>query len=130
MKNKSETQTAQVEVLEELTEDEERERHRLEIKVDRALSESWSALKQLRDRRLYRSTHSTFEEYAKDRFGYNRAHAYEPIPLTLETRYRTWQGGGKHQNIPSDVPIEQRAVDTCVETKRKSALAGSVVQFP
>ncbi|MBD2309997.1 hypothetical protein H6G17_31860, partial [Chroococcidiopsis sp. FACHB-1243] len=36
-------------------------------------------LKQLRDLRLYRSTHKTFEEYAKDRFGYNRAHAYRLI---------------------------------------------------
>jgi hypothetical protein len=79
MKNISEVQTAQVGVLEELNEDEERERHRLEIKVDRALSEGWSALKHLRDRRLYRSTHPTFEDYAKDRFGYNRAHAYRLI---------------------------------------------------
>lgn len=73
------TAVVAVEVLEELTSDEEQERHRLETKVDRALSEGWSALKQLRDRRLYRSTHKTFEEYAKDRFGYNRAHAYRLI---------------------------------------------------
>ncbi|MDV2996998.1 MAG: hypothetical protein N4J56_006703 [Chroococcidiopsis sp. SAG 2025] len=70
---------APVEILEELTPDEERERHRLEIRVDRALGEGWSALKQLRDLRLYRSTHGTFEEYAKERFGYNRAHAYRLI---------------------------------------------------
>ena len=73
------TSNTTVEVLEELTPDEERERHRLEIKIDRAISESWLALKQLRDRRLYRSTHKTFEEYAKHRFGYNRAHAYRLI---------------------------------------------------
>jgi hypothetical protein len=65
--------------VEELTPDEERERHRLETRVDRALGEGWAALKQLRDRRLYRSSHNTFEEYAKDRFGYNRAHAYRLI---------------------------------------------------
>lgn len=65
--------------LDELTQDEERERHRLEIKVDKAISEGWSALKQLRDLRLYRSSHKTFEEYARDRFGYNRAHAYRLI---------------------------------------------------
>lgn len=74
-----ETSITSVEVLEELAPDEERERHRLEIKIDRAISESWLALKQLRDRRLYRSTHKTFEEYALDRFGYNRAHAYRLI---------------------------------------------------
>ncbi len=74
-----ETSITTIEVLEELTPDEEKERHRLEIKIDRAISESWLALKQLRDRRLYRSTHKTFEEYALDRFGYNRAHAYRLI---------------------------------------------------
>ena len=73
------TSNTTVEVLEELTPDEERERHRLEIKIDRAISESWLALKQLRDRPLYRSTHKTSEEYAKQRFGYNRAHAYRLI---------------------------------------------------
>lgn len=75
----TQTQVAAVEIFEELTPDEERERHRLEIRVDRALGEGWSALKQLRDLRLYRSTHGTFEEYAKERFGYNRAHAYRLI---------------------------------------------------
>lgn len=44
-----------------------------------SISEGWSALKTLRDLRLYRSTHKTFEEYAKHRFGYNRAHAYRLI---------------------------------------------------
>lgn len=73
------TSTTTVEVLEELTPDEERERHRLEIKIDRAISESWLALKQLRDRRLYRSTHKTFEEYCHDRFGYHRRHCYQLI---------------------------------------------------
>ena len=71
-------QVAAVDV-EELTPEEERERHRLETRVDRALGEGWAALKQLRDRRLYRSSHNTFEEYAKDRFGYNRTHAYRLI---------------------------------------------------
>ena len=74
-----ETLTAVLEVLPELTEGEERERHRLELKVDRAVGEAWLALKQLRDNRLYRNTHKSFEEYAKDRFGFNRAHAYRLI---------------------------------------------------
>ncbi len=75
----TEARITAVEGLEELNPDEERERTRLEIKVDKAISEGWSALKLLRDRRLYRSTHKTFEEYARDRFGYNRAHAYRLI---------------------------------------------------
>ena len=39
-------------------------------KVERAFFEAGKALAQLRDRRLYRSTHRTFEEYCRDRFGY------------------------------------------------------------
>ncbi|WP_323808805.1 hypothetical protein [Nostoc sphaeroides] len=31
---------------------------------------------ELRDRRLYRSTHKTFEEYCKERFGYSRRQPY------------------------------------------------------
>ena len=54
------TSNTTVEVLEELTPDEEKERHRLEIKIDRAISEIWLAIKHLRERRLYRSTHKTF----------------------------------------------------------------------
>ncbi|WP_347242299.1 hypothetical protein [Nostoc sp. FACHB-892] len=38
--------------------------------MERAFFEAGKALAQLRDRRLYRSTHRTFEEYCRDRFGY------------------------------------------------------------
>jgi hypothetical protein len=59
-----------VEVMEELSPDEERERHRLELKVERAFIESAAALRQLRDRRLYRDTHpNDFVGYCRDRFG-------------------------------------------------------------
>ncbi len=34
--------------------------------------EAGKALTQLRDRKLYRSTHKTFEEYCRDRFGFTR----------------------------------------------------------
>ena len=65
--------------LEVLTEDEEKERHRLEVKVERAFVEAGTALRQLRDGRLYKSTHKTFEEYCRDRFGFSRAHPYRLI---------------------------------------------------
>jgi hypothetical protein len=56
--------------LEALTEDEEQERHRLESKVERAFYESGSALREIRDRRLYRVTHpADFIGYCRDRFG-------------------------------------------------------------
>ncbi len=62
--------------IEELTEDEEKERHRLELKVERAFYEAGSALRQLRDGRLYRSTHKTFEAYCQERFGMTPRPAY------------------------------------------------------
>ncbi|WP_009630469.1 hypothetical protein [Synechocystis sp. PCC 7509] len=65
--------------IEELSEDEEKERHRLELKVERAFVEAGTALRKLRDRRLYRSTHKTFEEYCSDRFGFSRRHPYRLI---------------------------------------------------
>ena len=70
-----------VEVVEaeELTPDEERERLYLERKVERAFYEAGKALQSLRDRRLYRSTHKTFEEYCRDRFGFERRHPYRLI---------------------------------------------------
>ncbi|ODH03082.1 hypothetical protein A4S05_21045 [Nostoc sp. KVJ20] len=56
----------------ELTEQEQRDRLHLERRVERAFFEAGKALTELRDRRLYRSTHKTFEEYCRDRFGHSR----------------------------------------------------------
>ncbi len=77
--SKVEAHSAAVEVLEELTEDEERERHRLELRVERAFYEAGVALRRLRDLRLYRSTHKTFEAYCRERFNYSRDTAYLKI---------------------------------------------------
>jgi len=67
----------------ELTEDEQRDRLHLERKVERAFFEAGKALAELRDRRLYRSTHKTFEEYCKDRFGYNRSRSYQMMDAAI-----------------------------------------------
>jgi hypothetical protein len=64
---------------EELSQEEERDRLLLERKVERAFYEAGLALRQLRDRRLYRSTHQSFEEYCQDRFGFKRRHPYQLI---------------------------------------------------
>jgi hypothetical protein len=67
------TPAVQVEVVtEELTVEEERDRLLLERQVERAFYEAGKALAQLRERRLYRSTHKTFEQYCQDRFGFGR----------------------------------------------------------
>ncbi len=70
---------ASVEVVEELSPEEEADRQRLELKVERAFYQSGKALVELRDRRLYRNSHKTFEEYCQDRFGFGRAHSYRLI---------------------------------------------------
>jgi hypothetical protein len=60
----------------ELTPSEEEERIRLEEIVERSFVEAGRALKRLRDGKLYRSTHRTFEDYALERFGFSRRHPY------------------------------------------------------
>jgi len=90
------TGIATVEVVEELTEDEERERHRLEIKIERAFYEAGAALRELRERRLYRATHpNDFIGYCRDRFGKSKqainyliaaASVYENLTTTNSCR--------------------------------------------
>ncbi|RCJ32641.1 hypothetical protein A6769_27635 [Nostoc punctiforme NIES-2108] len=60
----------------ELTQEEQSDRLLLERKVERAFFEAGKALAELRDRRLYRSSHRTFEEYCRDRFGHSRRQSY------------------------------------------------------
>ncbi|BAY35666.1 hypothetical protein NIES2107_75780 (plasmid) [Nostoc carneum NIES-2107] len=67
----------------ELTPEEQSDRLHLERKVERAFFEAGKALMELRDRRLYRSTHRTFEEYCRDRFGYNRSRSYQLIDAAI-----------------------------------------------
>lgn len=75
---------AAVEVIEDLTESEASDRHRLELKVERAFVEAGKALAELRNRKLYRSTHHSFEDYCQDRFGYTRYSAYYKIAAACE----------------------------------------------
>jgi len=64
------------EVVEELSPEELEARQQLELKVERAFFEAGKALRELRDRRLYRSTHRTFEDYCRQRFNFTKASAY------------------------------------------------------
>ena len=66
-----------------MTADEQRDRLHLERKVEWAFFEAGKALAELRDRRLYRSTHRTFEEYCKDRFSYTHRHVNYLIAASL-----------------------------------------------
>ncbi|MHC5824799.1 MAG: hypothetical protein ACYT04_55400 [Nostoc sp.] len=66
-----------------MTEEEQRDRLHLERRVERAFFEAGKALAELRDRRLYRSTHKTFDEYCLDRFGYNRSRSYQLVDAAV-----------------------------------------------
>lgn len=74
---------AAVEVVDSLTPDEECDRISLELEVDSAFRKAIGALKQLHDRKLYRSTHKTWEAYCKDRFGYGRIAAHYKIAAAV-----------------------------------------------
>ncbi|OWY66009.1 hypothetical protein B7486_39050 [cyanobacterium TDX16] len=71
-----------VESLEQLTPDEQRDRHQLELGVEQAFYQAGSALAQIRDRRLYRSTHKTFDAYCQDRFNFTRRYSDYLIAAT------------------------------------------------
>lgn len=60
----------------ELTPKEQNAREQLEKQVEQSFYLAGKALQQLRDQRLYRSTHSRFEDYCLDRFGFHRRHLY------------------------------------------------------
>lgn len=55
-----------------LSQAEQEERDSLESTVQQAFFIAGKALKTLRDKRLYRETHVTFESYVRDRFDYTR----------------------------------------------------------
>ncbi|MBV8887483.1 MAG: hypothetical protein JO235_26275 [Chroococcidiopsidaceae cyanobacterium CP_BM_RX_35] len=75
----AETTTVIPEVVEELSQEEIEDRLRLELKVERAVFEAGKALRELRDRRLYRTTHKTFEDYCQERFKFTRRRPYQLI---------------------------------------------------
>ena len=66
----------EITVLESLSVEEESERLRLERKVEKAFYEAGLSLKILKERKLYRSTHSNFRDYCKERFGFKKSAVY------------------------------------------------------
>ncbi|OPF19815.1 hypothetical protein B1L04_02790 [Microcystis aeruginosa KW] len=61
----------------ELSEEEQQERERLEKQIVDSFYQAGVALRELRDRKLFRSTHRTFEEYARDILGFSRIRLYQ-----------------------------------------------------
>ena len=62
-----------------LTDEEQKERERLEKIVEKSFYSAGKALKDLRDKKLYRDQYPTFEEYCRVRFGFQRRHPYQLI---------------------------------------------------
>jgi hypothetical protein len=77
--------SVQVETVEfeELTLKEQRLRLHLERKVEGAFYEAAKALMELRDKRLYRNSHKTFEAYCRDRFRFTRMAASQKIAAAI-----------------------------------------------
>ncbi|MEH2324943.1 MAG: hypothetical protein V7K32_15535 [Nostoc sp.] len=98
----------------ELTEEEQRDRLHLERRVEKAVFEAGKALMELRDRRLYRSTHSTFEEYCKDRFGFKRRHPYRLIEASavFDNLMRMCPNGTQTETESSDAEIYPNGTQT------------------
>ena len=79
------------EVVEELSDEEISDRHRLELKVEKGLEkaeqtfyEMGVALRELRERRLYRSTHRNFGDYCRERFRHIKRRQAEYLILASE----------------------------------------------
>ena len=100
------SRSVEVEIVEELSEDEQRERLHLERKVERAVFDGDRALQELRDRKLYRSTHSSFEQYCRDRFGFSRDSAYLKI-----------RASQVYDNITNYLPTNERQLRSIAKAK-------------
>lgn len=86
-------------VSSELTTDEWRDRIFLERQVERAFYAAGKALKELRERRLYRSTHSTFEDYCRSRFGFTHRHVNYLIAGSLVVDNLMGTNGSQIENL-------------------------------
>ncbi|MBC1223305.1 hypothetical protein GNF10_29255 [Nostoc sp. UCD121] len=112
--------------IRELTPEEQNERLNLERRVERAFLEAGQALMELRDRRLYRSTHRTFEEYCRERFGYSRDAAYLKISATAvyENLQKFLPTNG--QQIP--MPTNERQLRFLAKAELEPAVQANVWQ--
>ncbi|MBD2511875.1 hypothetical protein H6G91_32335 [Nostoc muscorum FACHB-395] len=89
--------------VEELSETEQRDRLHLERRVERAFFEAGKALAELRDRRLYRSTHKTFEEYCRSRFAYTHRHVNYLIAASNVVNNIIMGTNGSQNEIPDEM---------------------------
>jgi hypothetical protein len=103
----------------------------LESKIDSGITtflDVGAALSEIRDNKLYRSTHMTFDQYLRDRWGFSRGYGYYLIQAT-EVQENIF-GGEKHnlgEQAPDLPPIpterHARALAKAPPNKQKEAWA-------
>jgi hypothetical protein len=99
-----------------LTEEEHEERERLEKIVEKSFYSAGKALKDLRDKKLYRDQYPTFEEYCRVRFGFQRRHPYQLINAAavvdnlIEMCANGAQNSGEENESSFILPTSERQV--------------------
>lgn len=109
------TVPVEIVVSSELTTDEWRDRIFLERQVERAFYAAAKALKELRDRRLYRSTHATFEDYCRSRFGFTHRHVNYLIAGSLVVDNLMGTNGSQIEN-PNEMGTNGSQIQNLDET--------------
>lgn len=98
--------------LEDLSEDEGRRLMELERQIDKAMRSAGriggAALLEIRDRKLYRASHRSFEAYCIERLGFSRATAYRMIDVARGDDSER-ESAGQHVS-PRDISPEARAI--------------------
>ena len=119
-----------------LSQTEEVDRVRLEQQVEQGFYLTGSALRELRDRKLWRSSHGSFEEYCRDRFGFVRRQAERLIAAVAV--YDNLRPNGSQimptnerqiRELVSKEPDEQRRIwDKAIERSGGKAPSGRTVE--
>lgn len=98
-----------MEVQKQLTELEFNELQQCEQTIERGLKtfvEVGNALLKIRDKRLYRETHGTFEDYCNDRWSMDRRYAYRHIEAAeVVANIEMWSMDHKPENIRQTRPL-------------------------
>ena len=103
-----------------LSEAEKAERDDLEFTVRQSSLSAWNALKILRDKKLYRETHATFESYVRDRFGFTRRSADYLISAAKIVENLKAENSTFAKNDQSELKREQIVLKTGVLPTKES----------
>lgn len=117
-----------------LSEDEQKQRDAAEERIRHGLHETWLGFAQIRDGRLWRSTHTSFEVYCQDQWGrgekqgYHLAAAGDVIQLLLdsgETILPTNERQARAlSRFPTDLrPVIMKTAENLASTLKKKVTA-------